>query len=81
MKYRYVVIPGIVISEFDGAYHYIEAVDLARLYGVDFKQCYVIDIDNPATFYGVDDGLIVLTPRSDGQYYLHKCETFAEYMR
>lgn len=73
---RYVLIPGIVISQTDGQAHYVSAPALAYLYGVDMRDCEVYE---PApywseSFYRIANerikGLIRLTPRSDGNYSL-----------
>lgn len=47
-RVRYVLCPGMVISRNDGQQHYIGAMALARLYGVDPKEC---EIFEPAAWW------------------------------
>ena len=63
--------PGEVRSKVDGDIHYINAPKLARLYGVDYKKCYVIyETEEGGTAgYGERETDIHLFPRFDGDYY------------
>lgn len=65
--------PGEVKSKNDGDIHFISAQQLARLYGVNYKECHVIYQDRPETSRGVvarhDD--VHLFPRYDGNYKKH----------
>lgn len=64
---KYVVIPGRVISQSDGQFHYIDAPTLIRLYNVDPNKCVVKYKDERDL--GKDfKGLIPLRPRRDGKY-------------
>jgi len=75
---RYVLHPGFVISQHDGQQHYIGPMTLARLYGVDIKQCVIYEPAPwwPSSFYDYErkrhEGLIHLTPRNDGKYDIPK---------
>lgn len=73
---RYVLCPGMVKSKYDGQRHYIDAMALARLYGVRLNEC---EIYEPApqwteTYFRQAEvrtlGLIRLAPRYDGDYSL-----------
>ena len=37
----YILFPGMVVSKADGDVHYIDAPTLARLYGLDIRECIV----------------------------------------
>jgi hypothetical protein len=66
---RYVLCPGWVTSQNDGEQHYIDAMQLARLYGVDLRNCLI----RPAR-RSLDSadyaGKVFLHPRFDGDYRL-----------
>jgi len=67
---KYAIWPGYVISKTDGDRHFISAPQLMRLYGVAPHECIVIH-DWPEGYAGrreAYDKLIVLSPRSDGNY-------------
>ena len=65
---KYILHPGVVKSKFDGDEHYISALKLAELYGVDFNDCYA-DVPNTGNLLGVDQtNLIDLFPRYNGDY-------------
>lgn len=67
---RIILHPGPVKSATDGQEHYIDAPTLARLYGVDLKDCLVHDFRREETYRGFwarrDD--VHLYPRRDGNY-------------
>lgn len=71
---KYLVIPGIVRSINDGDIHFIGYNTLIRLYGVNPKECIpgsYLDIHKWQNDYLIKKhGLIVLGPRSDGDYRL-----------
>ena len=73
---RYLLCPGYVKSKYDGDEHYIGAMRLARLYGVDPRECEIFEPRPwwPASFYRQDErrykDLIKLVPRYDGDYTL-----------
>jgi len=78
MKPKYIICPGYVISKTDGQHHYIGAMRLIRLYGVDPRDCFIYE---PApwwpNYYYVDSGKYLagvrrLGPRYDGNYDLHE---------
>lgn len=48
MKLKYVICPGTVISKTDGQRHYVGAMQLMRLYGVDQREC---EIHEPAPWW------------------------------
>lgn len=63
---RYVLHPGWVYSKNDGDRHFIGGPRLARLYGVDIRQCVFGDVPQ----YSELPGDIHLRPRRDGNYTL-----------
>jgi hypothetical protein len=66
---RYVLCPGWITSQNDGDRHYIGAAQLARLYGVNLRDCLV----KPAQekLHPTDCvGRVFLHPRFDGDYRL-----------
>lgn len=67
---KYVLIPGRVVSRVDGQVHRIGAYDLAKLYGVKRSECYVAEDERDLRVLPKD--LVVLRPRSDGNYTLVK---------
>lgn len=71
LKKEYYIVGGYVTSANDGDEHYISAAQLAHLYGVDPSACLVAGNwlrPDPC----LPEGLLVLTPRSDGNYALPK---------
>ena len=74
---RYVLCPGMVTSRYDGQGHYVSALQLARLYGVDMRLCVIF---RPPSCLPLDRYLmelkrqyreiIVLKPRYNGDYTL-----------
>lgn len=77
MEEKYLIVPGQVRSRSDGDTHYISAQELIRLYGVNPKECKIVEqqvlvnVDRLEKYY---PGLIELRPRYDGKYR----ETFEE---
>ncbi len=70
MKYKYVVIAGRVKSKSDGEEHWITSHRLCELYGVDSKECYLIDrIEYEHIPHDLVD-LPVLIPKYNGDYSL-----------
>lgn len=68
---RYVLHPGPVISRADGQEHIINAPQLARLYGVNFRECVVVyDDEEHRDGYREQPGDVHLYPRYDGNYDL-----------
>lgn len=67
---KYLVIPGTVVSKNDGQKHFINSKDLCHLYGVDPKECYFASSEQLGHTMGLPDGLIILTPKYDGNYAL-----------
>lgn len=65
---RYLLCPGSVISKNDGQTHYINAPELAKLYGVSLEECEIIDRNRWSPYRYL--GLIRLEPRFDGNYTL-----------
>ena len=64
-NYRFLVVPGHVIS-LDGDLHYINAMELIRLYGVNRDECLIDKYDGRGL--GENHGLIVLLPSPKGDY-------------
>lgn len=65
-RMRYVLHPGYVTSQHDGDSHFIGGPRLARLYGVDIRQCVFGDVPE----YREQAGDVHLHPRYDGDYAL-----------
>jgi hypothetical protein len=66
MSKKYLVVPGYVYSD-DGDQHWVSALRLMHLYGVDPRHCVVKYNGLPGQH---NDGLIRLGPRSDGKYVI-----------
>lgn len=73
---KYAVHPDFAISKSDGDVHYISADHLIHLYGVDPRECVVINDNADRRTYAnlmrlaEEDNLIHLWPRFDGNYTL-----------
>lgn len=66
----YALCPGAVRSATDGDWHYVGARQLAVLYGVDMRQCAVVQ--GRGTLLGYTGYLIPLYPRADGDYNISR---------
>ena len=68
---RFILHPGLVYSK-DNDCHFISAPQLANLYGVPLKNCYVLDSRRPETYLGYKKRKndIHLYPRPSGDYNL-----------
>lgn len=64
--WRYVLHPGYIKSKNDGEEHFIGGPKLARLYGVDIRECVFGDMPG----YQECDGDIHLWPQYNGDYSL-----------
>jgi hypothetical protein len=62
-RIKYAIRPGMVISRTDADRHFITALQLANLYGVNLNECRVLGERDRAR-----EGEVVLAPRFDGQY-------------
>jgi hypothetical protein len=67
---RYIVEPGWVISKTDGQEHFIGADQLIRLYGVDRRDCIIINSDEDYKTHRLDLNDVRLQPRHSGDYTL-----------
>ena len=65
---RFVLHPGPVISKNDGQEHYISSVQLARLHGLNMRDCVVIKHNDPSYRKERYAHMVHLYPRSDGLY-------------
>lgn len=74
-KYKYIVYSGYVISPRDGDTHYITASQVMALYRVSPQDCIIIKERNrPMELTGLDASeMLLLFPRSDGDYRLDLC--------
>lgn len=71
MNKKYALYPGYVLSESDGEIHFISAMQLTELYGIDIKKCIVIDYNKPETYAGINlSEYILLGSRRGGNYEL-----------
>lgn len=71
MVKKYMLHPGRVISKKDGDEHYIQADQLARLYGVPLNECLIVPAGD--ALYGANlerTDVIHLHPRYSGDYTL-----------
>ncbi len=71
---KYLLIPGLIIKGNDT--HRISAPELARLYGVDPRDCFIRK--DGAPFRRYDGHLIALMPESSGVYEVTLCQTVAD---
>jgi hypothetical protein len=63
IKKKYILIPDYVISRTDGDLHYVDAMQLARLYNVPLSECIVVK-GRPRDWLGRNlPDLPVLKPR------------------
>lgn len=85
---KYLVIPGFVISQYDGDKHFISSLQLIRLYRVRREECIICDTREmlerryqTSSLHEIsqilnrqynNSNLIVLHPRYDGDYYLQR---------
>ena len=65
---RYILHPGDVKSRTDGDWHYIDAFQLAKLYGLNIRDCIIFAGSNASVGYVEIEGDIHLYPRYDGDY-------------
>jgi len=69
-KRNYLLLGGWVSSKSDGELHYVSATKLLRLYGLDPRECILVNDFNGSSLRGVDlTSLIVLGPRFHGDYH------------
>lgn len=68
MKRKYLLRPGLVRSQKDGDEHYIGVSQLMQLYGVMPGEC-VIDTPDRSRWHS-EEHLVILSPRTDGNYAL-----------
>lgn len=78
MMARYLLCPGPVISKSDGQEHHVGASQLAALYGVSMRECFVLPTGHDGgsrqtradLLRRADSGeLIALCPLSSGNYH------------
>lgn len=67
-EFRYVVVPAFITSKMDGDRHYIGADKLMRLYGVDPRECLILDYRGDIIEGTIPKDVIWLTPRYHGDY-------------
>lgn len=68
---KYICYGDTIVSPTDGNKHHISAHEVARLYGVNPKECVFCDARNRDRLRGIiSDGLVQLWPRPDGNYIL-----------
>ena len=69
---RYILHPGYVTSKNDGERHYISGLRLMQLYGVNRRDCTIIEGDGFRSLskYRGQPGDVHLHPRRDGDYRL-----------
>lgn len=66
---RFLVIGDEVYSATDGQVHYVSARRLVDLYGLDPRECVLVDRDQRmGELLNLPQGLRVLRPRNDGNY-------------
>lgn len=74
---KYLLVAGIIIKGNDR--HRISAPELARLYGVDPRDCFIRKDGEPFSRY--DGHLLALMPESSGVYDVSFCRTVADMIR
>lgn len=67
---KYFLSAGYVVSRNDVDSHYINEGMLAKLYGVKMSECVVAPRNTQG--WRMPEGLIVLSPKADGNYTLPK---------
>lgn len=72
---KYLVCGGSLMSEFDRQRHYISPFKVAKLFGVNPRECIFVYESTDVDVNGVPRGLkendfIVLRPKRDGNYNL-----------
>lgn len=68
LKKKRIVIGDWVHSKKDFDRHYINALELCRLYGFDPKECIIAETDSPESLLGLSSTLPRFTVRFDGDY-------------
>ncbi len=68
-KIKYVLHPGFIRSETDGEEHYVSADKLAKLYKINYFECFVASEDSIKPIPN-DPELIHLYPKYDGKYII-----------
>lgn len=71
MDKKFIIWPGHVTSKTDGQTHYISARALIDLWGVNPKECIIVNPHRPETMRGLPL-LPVLGPRISGNYKLNR---------
>lgn len=66
----YAIHPGYIYSRADGDRHFITGKELIRLYGVNPRECIIVDYDEIVEMRGNNEMFIHLYPRSSGNYEL-----------
>lgn len=69
---RYVLHPGSICNKEDGKCRFITAQELAKLYNVPLRKCYILDSKNLDTYSGYKEREYDrhLYPKPDGNYSL-----------
>lgn len=74
MTKRFVIHPGFVVSKSSGQREYVGAVQLMRLYGIDPRDCIVVEPTDGQRRYAEEQGikLLHLKPQDDGVYSIRR---------
>lgn len=82
MAKRFAIYPSTVRSQTDGQEHFVSGGRLIELYGLDFRECYIVRRDRGEI---IDPDLLPLFPLQHGGYkkYLEqkKANDFRDYVR
>lgn len=74
---KYLICPGIVVSESDNNEHYISSRRLIELYKVRQEECIIVDREEVARGLNWAD-YVQLRPRTDGDYRPNGCYSYVE---
>ena len=69
---KYLVIGGDVISKNDGDQYYINAHRLCELYGLNPREHFLAEENDPSSLRGFDKNIPILRPRYDGNYSIRR---------
>lgn len=75
---RYILLGDTIMSPNDGDIHYISAVRLVGLYGLDRRDCTLYDYGHDCLLGLKESDFIVLAPRPHGDYMEHLARKQAE---
>ena len=75
---KYLLISGVVFGKYDNDAHYISAQRLCRLYDLNPKDCVLVNNERDLAGRGLEEGMIILRPRHNGDYREHLIEIISK---